>query len=115
MINFTNFDHEILETKKIAMIVFTADWCRPCGLQKPEIEKVSAQFGDKVKIAVIDVDKDPDLADRFAVKTLPATIFFAEGELIEHLHGFQAEDFLSAYLKHIIEQCQHNSETSPKK
>jgi thioredoxin 1 len=110
MINAENFDREILETKKTAMLVFTADWCRPCSLQKVEVEKIVAQFADKLLIEVIDVDRETELSDRLAIKTLPATLLFAEGELVEHLHGFQAEDFLSAYLKHILEQCQRNLE-----
>jgi thioredoxin-like negative regulator of GroEL len=103
MICLETFDEELIAKKAAAMLVFTADWCRPCGLQKPVIEKLAGQFGGQILIQIIDVDQHAGLADRLMVKTLPATLLYADGELVEHLHGYQAEDFLTAYLKHIIE------------
>jgi len=62
-----------------------------------------------VLIETIDVDQQADLADHLQVRTLPATLVYAEGELVEHLHGYQAEDFLTAYIKHIIEQTRRGA------
>lgn len=111
MISLENFDAEIISKKTAAMLVFTAEWCRPCGLQKPIIEKLNSQFGDQILIQTVDVDLHSGLADRFQVRTLPATILFADGEMVEHLPGYQAEDFLTAYLKHIIEHRKNKSDT----
>ena len=109
MICLANFAQEIIEKKTPAMLVFTAEWCRPCALQKPLVSKLSEDFGDQVLIEIIDVDEQADLADHLQVKTLPATLVYAEGELVEHLHGYQAEDFLTAYLKHLIGQTKRQT------
>lgn len=103
MITLANFDHEIIEKKTAAMLVFTAEWCRPCGLQKAVIASLTEKFAGKLLIEIIDVDEQEELADRFFARTLPTTIFFAAGEIVEALPGFQAEDFLTAYIQHILE------------
>ncbi len=112
MICQANFDQEIVERKAAAMLVFTAEWCRPCGLQKPLVQKLSNSFGDRIRIEIIDVDQHPELADRLQIRTLPATLLYADGELVEHLHGYQAEDFLTAYLNHIIQHLKKSGADS---
>ncbi len=114
MITFADFDQNIIAGKKPAMLVFTAAWCRPCGLQRPVIEKISASFSNSIRIEIIDVDEQSDLADRLQVRTLPATLLYADGELVEHLHGYQAEDFLTSYVNHIIKMCQKKTEENAK-
>lgn len=114
MITFADFDQDIIAGKKPAMLVFTAAWCRPCGLQKPVIEKIAASFSTSMRIEIIDVDEQADLADRLQIRTLPATLLYAEGELIEHLHGYQAEDFLTSYVNHILKMCQKKTDESAK-
>lgn len=102
MINFSNFEQLIVEKKATALLVFTASWCRPCLLQKVVIENLQATFADKVLIEIIDVDAHEELADKFGARTLPTSVLFGGGEMVEILAGFQAEDFLSSYLEHII-------------
>ncbi len=106
MINFSNFDQLIVEKKATALLVFTADWCRPCLLQKAVIEKLQTAFVDKVLIELIDVDVHEELANKFAARTLPTSVIFGNGEMIEILAGFQTEEFLSSYFEHIISSLQ---------
>ena len=114
MITLEDFDQKIITGKAPAMLVFTAAWCRPCGLQKPVIEKIAATFSASMRIEVIDVDEQSDLADRLLVRTLPATLLYADGELVEHLHGYQAEDFLTSYVNHILKMSQKKTDENAK-
>lgn len=102
MINFSNFEQLIVEKKATALLVFTAEWCRPCLLQKAVIENLQTTFAEKVLIELIDVDAHEELANKFGARTLPTSVIFGGGEMVEILAGFQAEDFLSSYLEHII-------------
>ncbi len=113
-INTGNFDQLIVENKATALLVFTADWCRPCLLQKKVIDKLIADYADKASIAIIDVDEDEKLADRFNVRTLPTSVLFGAGEVIEILAGFQAEDFLNSYLQHILSNLPKDSDDGSK-
>ncbi|MBU1107258.1 MAG: thioredoxin fold domain-containing protein [Candidatus Riflebacteria bacterium] len=112
MIDNNNFDHEILETKSTALITFTADWCRPCGLQKPIIENLAKTYSGKVVIEVVDVDIHTELADRFGARTLPTTVLFAQGEIIEALAGYQTEEFLTSYLEVILAEVAKSEKQS---
>ncbi len=114
MITSEDFDQKIISGKDPAMLVFTATWCRPCALQKPVIEKIAAAFSTSIRIEIIDVDAQSELADRLQVRTLPATLLYADGELVEHLHGYQAEDFLTSYVNHILKMCQKKTAETPK-
>jgi thioredoxin-like negative regulator of GroEL len=102
MLDNSNFDQEIIEKKITAMITFTAEWCRPCLLQKPVIRGLADKYSGQVTIEVIDVDAHAALADRYDARTLPTTILFAQGEIIETLAGYQTEEFLSSYLDMIL-------------
>lgn len=102
MINFANFEALIVEKKATALIVFTAEWCRPCLLQKPVIENLQKNYADRVTIELIDVDSNEELANKFNARTLPASVLFGNGEVVEILAGFQTEEFLSSYIDHII-------------
>lgn len=110
MLNAQNFDYEIIAKKATAMLIFTADWCRPSSLQKPVVQNLMAAFSPKVIIEIIDVDQQPELADRFFAKTLPTTILFADGEIVEALPGYQSEEFLTSYLQHILDHLEKPKE-----
>lgn len=102
MIDNNNFDQEITEKKSTALLTFTAEWCRPCTLQKPIIEALAKTYAGKVLIEIIDVDAQTELSDRFGARTLPTTVLFAQGEIVEALAGFQTEEFLTSYLELIM-------------
>ncbi|PKL49888.1 MAG: thiol reductase thioredoxin [Candidatus Riflebacteria bacterium HGW-Riflebacteria-2] len=102
MLDNGNFDQEILEKKNVALITFTADWCRPCLLQKPVIKNLAERYANRAVIESIDVDSHEELANRYGARTLPTTVLFAQGEIIETLAGYQSEEFLISYLDMIL-------------
>lgn len=110
MLNFENFDSEIIEKKRIAAIFFTAEWCRPSKLQQKILGELRQEFSDQVLLENIDVDQNEKLADRFNARTLPTTVLYAQGEIIEVLPGYQTLDFMQAYLRHIIKQVSSSTE-----
>jgi thioredoxin-like negative regulator of GroEL len=61
-------------------------------------------------IEIIDVDQHEKLADRFNARTLPTSVIFAQGEIVEVLPGYQTLDFLQSYLSHIIKQVEEMKE-----
>ncbi len=106
MINFSNFEQKIVQDKPIALLTFVADWCKPSNLQKEVIKELKKEFANRVIIALIDVDTDEALADKFNARTLPTSVLYADGDLIEILPGYQTHDFLQSYLQHIIAEIE---------
>jgi thioredoxin-like negative regulator of GroEL len=98
------FERRVLTPDRVALVAFTADWCRPSLLQKPIVAALAADFGTRAVVALVDVDQEEALADRFEVRTLPTVILFAKGEIVEALAGFQPDDFLRSYLEFLLDQ-----------
>lgn len=111
MINFNNFEQEIVENKPIALLTFIAEWCKPSKLQKDVIRELNNEFANQVIIELIDVDADAPLADKFKARTLPTSVLYAEGELIEVLPGYQTHEFLQSYLQHVIAEIEKKKES----
>lgn len=106
MLDFENFDQEIVEKKRLAAIFFTAEWCRPSKLQQAILPELRNEFAQQVLIELIDVDQHEKLAERFAARTLPTTVLYAEGEIVEILPGYQTLDFMQSYLRHLIKHVE---------
>ncbi|MGI6590898.1 MAG: thioredoxin [Eggerthellaceae bacterium] len=98
-----DFKQEILEGNAPAMIDFYADWCGPCRSMAPTVEQLSADYNGKVKIAKVNVDKNPDIAQQFGVMSIPTFAFFKNGRMVDSTLGAQPraalEDRLQALMR----------------
>lgn len=70
-----------------SVIDFYADWCNPCMIMAPHFEKVAGMLKGKVKFAKVDIEAEGDLAQRFDVMSIPTTIFFSDGEMVDRVTG----------------------------
>lgn len=68
---------------KPVMVDFYAEWCGPCKLAAPIIDKLSSELADKITIAKVDVDENNDLAAQYGVMSIPTVIVFKDGEPME--------------------------------
>lgn len=86
-----NYDDAMSVSKELhqpSILIFTAEWCLPCKKLKKDLSKYAAKFEDTT-IAIIDIDKYPELANKYQVKTIPRSIFFnAKGEKIKDITGY---------------------------
>ena len=72
------FDQAI-EDHPVVLVDFWATWCGPCKTMAPDLEAVAAESGDDVLVAKVDVDKNPELVERFRIQSMPTIITFREG------------------------------------
>ena len=85
-----------LLTKEVPLVVdCTASWCGPCKLVAPMMDKLAAEFGDRVNVFKLDLDRNKPVASRFGIKSIPAVMFFKGGELKETLTGVTPYDTFS--------------------
>ena len=75
------------EAAPLAMVDFWADWCGPCRMLAPAIEALDRQYGDKVLVAKVNVDEEPELARRFGVMSIPTVVFLKNGREFDRKVG----------------------------
>ena len=85
IINTANFDEKIKDG--LVLVDFFADWCGPCKMLAPVIEKLANEFADKLTVYKVNVDDDPDLARKFGIVSIPSLFLFKDGKAI-NLGGF---------------------------
>lgn len=97
-INTQNFEKEILNAPGTALVDFYADWCGPCKMVAPNIEKVSEECPDTI-VGKINVNESPDLATKFGVKNIPTIMVFKNGNLVSKAVGYHSEEDLLAMIQ----------------
>ncbi|HEV8572920.1 MAG TPA: thioredoxin [Actinomycetota bacterium] len=75
------FRPEVLESDRPVVVDFYADWCLPCRQLEPEIEALSEQWEARVRFAKLDVDRAPELAQRYRVFSIPTVLRFEQGKV----------------------------------
>jgi thioredoxin 1 len=97
----TKFD-SLLASELLLVVDCTATWCGPCKLVAPLMDQLADEYGDRIKVFKLDVDTNKPIAKRFAIKSIPAVIYFKQGELMEILVGVKAyEEFSSAVNRYL--------------
>ncbi|MGI6664004.1 MAG: thioredoxin [Christensenellaceae bacterium] len=82
-----NFEQDILNAGKPAIIDFWAEWCGPCRMFGPIFEEVAAEMGDKVVFAKLNVDEQEELARQYKVMTIPTVMLFKDGGAVKKSVG----------------------------
>jgi len=86
-INEYNFDDEIFSSKSPIIIAFWADWCGSCHIIAPAIEELACEFEGRVKMGILDIDDNMELADKFGINVLPTFLFFKKENLLDRVTG----------------------------
>ncbi|HLF53576.1 MAG TPA: thioredoxin [Candidatus Nanoarchaeia archaeon] len=100
LLNVENFDDFISQGKCI--VDFSAEWCGPCKMLTPVFAEVAKEMKDKIKFGRVDVDGQQELAERFGIMSVPALVFFKEGEQVEINLGFADKKKLSGIIKNVF-------------
>lgn len=94
----SNF-HDIIQDDKPVLIDFYADWCGPCKMLGPILKDAKATLGDDVKIVMIDVDKNQELASKYQVRGVPTMILFKNGKQLWRQSGVLQKDEIIKIIK----------------
>src|SRR5215217_6347005 len=75
-----NFEAEVLKSDKPVLVDFWAEWCMPCRMLAPTIEKIAKDYAGKVKVGKIDTDSNRDVSMRYGISAIPTVILFRNGQ-----------------------------------
>lgn len=91
-VNSDNFEKEVLRSDKPVVVDFYADWCGPCKMAGPILDKLADEFKGKIKVVKINIDESQELAQKYQVMSIPTVIVFNKGKERERKIGFPGEE-----------------------
>ncbi len=104
-----NFEYEVVNYsfKTPVIVDFWAHWCVPCRVFEPMLQKLAIESAGSFRLARINVDDNPKLAERMKIKNLPAVKTFVDGRIISEFTGVLPENNLREYLSHLAPEETH--------
>lgn len=97
-----SFDVDVLQSDKPVIVDFWADWCGPCRMVAPILDEISAKHGDKVTIAKLDIDANPQIAQQYQILSIPTMLVFQGGKPVKQVVGAKPKAALLAEFADIL-------------
>jgi thioredoxin 1 len=82
-----NFAATVLEAQRPVLVDFGAEWCGPCVAVAPVIRSLALEYADKLTVATVDIDAEPQLAARYGVRSVPTVMLLEHGQIRRVLVG----------------------------
>ena len=97
-----NFQNEVLDSDIPVLVDFYADWCGPCKMMMPVVEKLAEKYDGKVKVGKVNSDENQDLAAKYGIMSIPSFLIFKKGTVVETLTGAMPAEVLASTLDSVL-------------
>lgn len=102
----SEFSTEVLDAAQPVLVYFWASWCGPCRLMSPILNSLATQYGDRLKVAKMEVDPNPESVATYSVEGVPAFRLFKAGTVVESVEGAMSkqrlQDLVDAHLSSTV-------------
>ena len=95
--NDQNFEQEVINSETPVLVDFWAEWCGPCRMLGPTIDKLAKDYAGKVKVGKVDTDSNRDVSIKYGINSIPTVLIFKGGQVVQKFVGLRQErDFKEA-------------------
>jgi thioredoxin 1 len=93
-VNDATFDQEVLKSEQPVLVDFWAVWCGPCKAIGPTVDALAAKYAGQLKVVKVNVDQNGATPSRYAIRGIPALLFFKDGKVADQIVGFVPQDVI---------------------
>ena len=94
-----NFDSEVLQSDKVSIVDFWAEWCGPCRVVGPIVEELAKDYDGKAVIGKLNVDENPEVTTKYGIRNIPTLLFIKNGEVVDKQVGAAPKSVLEQKLQ----------------
>ncbi len=94
-----NFEREVLKSDQPVLVDFWAEWCGPCRMMTPTVDKIAEEFASRAKVGKLNVDDAQSVTARYNVRSIPTLLLFKGGQVQEQVVGAASKDVVARLLE----------------
>jgi thioredoxin 1 len=94
----SSFAQEVLKSASPVLVDYWAEWCGPCKMIAPVLEEIAREYGDRLKVAKLNVDENPATPPKYGIRGIPTLMLFKNGGVEATKVGAVSKSQLSAFL-----------------
>ncbi len=98
----SNWDEEVMNSDLPILVDFWADWCGPCKQIAPALHELALEYDGQMSVGKLDVDSSPNIAMKYGVRSIPALIFFKNGEAVHTIVGARPKGALQKEIDKVL-------------
>jgi thioredoxin 1 len=97
--NDSNFEADVLNSDRPALVDFWAEWCGPCKMIAPILDEAANEYADKMSVVKLNVDESPNVAQKFGIRSIPTLMLFKDGAVQAQKLGAMSKSQLVEFLE----------------